>query len=264
MLYYPQLTTGSISQFPIRRETDLRTVTNALADGSAIRMADAGWQKVGWQLRYSDLTDGERAAIETLFASAEGQLNTFTFLDPTDNLLMWSEDWTQAVWAADPLLVVAAGVTDPLGGSAAMQLTNTGEAAQQVVQSTGGPSAFLYCFSVYLRSDVAATVQLVVSATGQTSLTAVTTGSAWVRFTTQGRLTVTEDGISFGVQLPAGVRIDAFGAQVEAQPAAGVYKKTIDRGGVYTKTRFSSDSLVAAATAPNQHACEAGLVSRLS
>jgi hypothetical protein len=263
MLYYPQLTTGAVSQFPVTRSTHMRTVANQLASGFSIRMEDTGSQKVQWRLQYSSLTDGERSAIESLFEASEGQLNTFTFLDPTDNLLMWSEDWTQAVWTADPLLQVAGGVSDPMGGSDAMQLTNTAQTTQQIVQSTGGPSSFVYCFSVYLRSAVAATIQLVSATTGQTSLIPVTTGSSWVRATTSGRLSVQQDGISFGVQLPAGVQVEAFGAQVEAQPGAGLYKKTIDLGGVHSTARFSSDLLSFTANAPNQNSCQLGLISSL-
>ena len=62
--------------------------------------------------------------------------------------------------------------------------------------------------------------------------------------------------------LPAGVRIQAFGAQVEAQPAAGHYKKTTDQGGVYPKTRFESDSLSISTEAPNQNSCVVNLVSK--
>jgi hypothetical protein len=218
---------------------------------------------VQWQLRYSSLTDGERSAIESLFEASEGQLNTFTFLDPTDNLVMWSEDWTQAVWTADPLLQVTGGVPDPTGGTGAMQLTNTAQTTQEIVQSTGGPSSFLYCFSVYVRSAAPATIQLVVAATGQTSLTPVTTRSSWLRVTASVRLSVEQDGISFGVQLPAGVQVDTFGAQVEAQPGAGLYKKTIDLGGIYSTARFSSDLLSFAANAPNQNSCQLGLISSL-
>ncbi len=165
MLYYPQLTTGAVSQFPVARVTNMRTVANQLASGYTIRMEDTGAQKVQWQLRYSSLTDVERSSIESLFEASEGQLNTFTFLDPTDNLLMWSEDWTQAVWTADPLLQVTGGVSDPMGGSDAMQLTNTAQTTQQIVQGTSGPSSFLYCFSVFVRSAAPATIQLVLAAT---------------------------------------------------------------------------------------------------
>ena len=263
MLYYPQLSTGSIAQFPITRSVNMRTVANQLPSGFTIRMADTGAQKVQWRLAYSDLTDGERSSIESLFEASQGQLNTFTFLDPTYNLLMWSEDWTQAVWTPDPLLQVSNGVQDPLGGSAAMQLTNIAQTTQQIVQNISGPSWFVYCYSVYVRSNVPETIHLVVTAAGQVSLTTVTTGATWTRVTAAGGLSVQQDGIGFGVQLPAGVQVDAFGAQVEAQPGAGLYKHTIDLGGVYSTTRFSSDLLSVTATAPNQHSCQIGLISSL-
>jgi hypothetical protein len=263
MLYYPQLTSGAVTQFPVTRTVNLRTVANQLPSGFTIRMSDTGYQKVQWRLVYSDLTDGERAALESLFEASEGQLNTFTFLDPTDNLLMWSEDWTQSVWTPGPLLQVTSGIADPFGGSNAMQLTNTGQSTQQIIQNTSGPSSFVYCYSVYVRSAVPATIQLVVTATGQVALTAVTTGASWTRVTASGSLSVVQDGIGFGVQLPAGVQVDAFGAQAEAQPGAGLYKQTIDLGGVYSNTRFSSDLLSVSATAPNQHSCQIGLISNL-
>lgn len=264
MLYYPQLSSGSISQFPVQRVTSMRTVTNRLVNGSDIRMADTGAQKVSWQLQYVDLANSERTSLESLFIATAGQLNTFTFLDPTDNLLMWSEDWTQSAWAADPLLQVTGGVADPLGGTAAMQITNTSQTSQQIVQNTSGPSAFRYCYSVYVRSDVPAVMQLIMAATGETALTPINTSGSWLRATASGSLSVQHDGIGFGVQVPAGVRVDVFGAQVEAQPAAGLYKKTMDRGGIYSSTRFSSDVFLASATAPNQNSCQIDLVSNLS
>jgi hypothetical protein len=264
MLYYPQLTTGAVAQFPVTRSTNMRTISNQLASGFTIRMPDTGYQKVQWRLQYSSLTDAERSAIESLFEASEGQLNTFTFLDPTDNLLTWSEDWTQAVWTADPLLQVIGGVPDALGGADAMQLTNTAQTTQQIIQSTSAPSSFLYCYSLYVRSSAPATIQLVVTATGQTALTSVTTGAAWTRVNTAGSLSVQQDGVGFGLQLPAGVQVDAFGAQVEAQPEAGLYKKNIDLGGVYARTRFSSDLLSFTATAPNQNSCEIDLISNLN
>jgi hypothetical protein len=264
MLYYPQLSTGAISQFPVTRGVELRTIANQLPSGLTIRMADPGFQKVQWQLQYSGLTDSERSSIEDLFETSEGQLNTFTFLDPTDNLLMWSEDWTQTAWTADALLQVAGGVQDPFGNNDGFQLTNTAETTQQIVQNTAGPSSFQYCYSVYVRSNAPVTVQLVTTATGQTSLTAVLSGSSWTRAIVSVSLSVQQDGIGFGVQVPAGAQVDVFGAQVEAQPEAGLYKKTIDLGGIYSSTRFSSDLLTFSANAVNQNSCQLGFISNLN
>ncbi len=227
-------------------------------------MADPGAGLVRWQLQYSSLTDNEWNAIEQLFESAEGRLNTFTFLDPTDNLLMWSEDWTQPVWTADPLVQVVLNIQDPFGGNNAIQITNTSQATGRILQATSGPSGFQYCFSVYVRSDSPATADLVMTSQGRDSLYAISTGPGWNRVVASATLPVQLDGIGFGVQLPAGARIDAFGPQVEAQLAAGPYKKNIDRGGVYSATRFDSDSLVRSTAAPNQNSCTVNLVSQLA
>src|SRR5207253_9091970 len=110
MLYYPQLMSGSISQYPVTRRNQRRTVTNLLADGSDLRMEDTPAAQVVWDLTYNHLTAGELMNLLQLFDAVEGRLGTFTFLDPTDNLLNWTEDLTQNVWTMDPLIHMTAGV----------------------------------------------------------------------------------------------------------------------------------------------------------
>ena len=264
MLYYPQLLSGAVAQFPIERTATLRSIANDCVGGATIRMADAGFQKMQWRLKYASLTNSERASLEGLFEAAEGQLNTFTFLDPTDNLLEWSEDWTQSIWAADPLLHVAGGVSDPFGGTGAIQLTNTASTTQQIVQSVACPSSWRYCFTVYVRSGTPQTIQMMATTTGYSALTTITTGSTWTRAVAIVQFTVLQSGMAFGVQLPAGAQVQVFGAQVEAQPEAGLYKKTTGKGGVYTRAHFASDSLTFSADAPNQNSCQIDLVSTLN
>jgi len=264
MLYYPQLSSGSVCQFPVARRTQMRVFSNQLLGGDTLRMADSGAQTVQWQLHYAGLTDAEAASIQQLFDTAQGRLDTFVFLDPTDNLLMWSEDWTQAVWTADPMLQVAPGILDPFGTNNAMQLTNTAQANQRIVQATGGPGWFQYCFSVYLRSDAPCAVQLVITSNGDDSLTEISVPSTWAQAVTSAGPSIQGDGVSFGLQLPPGVSLQACAAQAEAQPAAGSYKKTTDRGGVYSTTRFDTDSLVWTTTAEDQNSCQVSLLSRLT
>jgi hypothetical protein len=263
MLYYPQLSTGAVSQFPIVRQTAMRTVSNMLPSGDTIRMSDPGANAMSWRLQYSNLSDAEWTSLETLFQEVEGQLTTFTFLDPMDNLLLWSEDWTKPVWTADPLIHVSGGVADPMGGNGAMQITNTAQTTQRIVQNIAGPSWYQYCFSVYVRAAASTTVQILLSATGQESMTQVQVTSSWTRAAKADSLSLQEDGISFGLQLPSGASIMAFGAQAEPQPAPGYYKKTIDLAGVYPNTRFDSDSLSQITSAPNQNSCSVSLVSML-
>ena len=264
MLYYPQLASGTLSQFPVGRAMQLRTITNQMLGGDNVRAADPGAGAIRWQLQYGGLTDAEWASIDQLFEAVEGRLNTFTFLDPTDNLLLWSEDWTQKAWSPDPLISMGTGLQGPFGGSNAMEITNNAQATQRVMQATAGPSWFQYCFSVFLRSNVPCAVQQVISTTGQDWTNPVNVGPTWSRVTASTSLSTTQDGVSFGIQLPAGVRVYAFGGQAEAQPGAGPYKKTTDLAGVYSSARFDSDALSRTTDAPNQNSTVIKLVSNLS
>src|SRR5207302_1485219 len=106
MLLFPQLMTGALCQFPLRKNRRTRTVSNRAADGSTIKLADPAAEVTEWQLEYSDLSDDEAAALRDFFASAEGTLNAFTFLDPAGNLLSWSEQLDAQVWQKDPLLTL--------------------------------------------------------------------------------------------------------------------------------------------------------------
>jgi hypothetical protein len=263
MLYYPQLSSGSVAQYPVARSTTTRTVSNQLQSGDTIRMSDLAAEMVRWQLGYAGLSDAESSSISQLFAATEGRLNTFTFLDPTDNLLMWSEDWTNSVWAADPLLQVVIGIADPDGGTGAIQITNTAQANQQVTQSVAAASWFQYCYSIYLRSDSPCSIQLLLSSTDQQAASAVSVGSTWVRAIQTGPLTSQDDGLSVGLILPPGVRMFAFGPQLEAQPAPGPYKRNTAQAGVYPATRFDADSLSITADAVGQSSCAVKLVTHL-
>lgn len=263
MLYYPQLISGTAGQFPLTQRMNVRTIANELISGDAVRMSDPNDQLIRWQLQYTGLTDSEWASIEQLFETTEGRLGTFTFLDPSNNLLSWSEDWTKSVWVPDPMLQVVKGMQDALGGTNAMQLTNTSQTTQRIMQTVAGASWFQYCYSVYLRSDTPCMVALVISASGQELKKMVATPQTWERSVYPGRLSVTQDGIAFGIEMPAGVRVQAFGPQVEAQAGASEYKRTDGRCGVYSKSRFDTDALRVKTNAPGQNSGAITLVSSL-
>ena len=89
-----------------------------------VKLADPGAAITEWHLSFAEMSDQELAALEALFQATEGRLTPFTFLDPADNLLAWSEQQNQAVWQADPLLTLTGGVADPMGGTAAFQVSN--------------------------------------------------------------------------------------------------------------------------------------------
>ena len=87
MPVYPQLGSGALSQFPVRKIRRARTVVNQAADGSTIKLADPLGAVTEWDLTYTDLSDAEASALLAFYAAVEGTLTGFTFLDPAGNLL---------------------------------------------------------------------------------------------------------------------------------------------------------------------------------
>ena len=128
---------------------------------SGAQLADPAAAITHWHMSFEEMSDQELAALEALFQAVEGSLTPFTFLDPVDNLLAWSEQQDQPVWQADPLLTLTAGVADPMGGTNAYQITNPTAATLTLQQSIDGPASLDYCLSLYARSDQSEQVWLV-------------------------------------------------------------------------------------------------------
>jgi hypothetical protein len=247
MLVYPQLTTGSLMQFPSQKNRKLRTVVNLLSDGRSIKLADPAAEITKWQLQYSNLSDQEAAALQQFFESTEGGLQTFTFLDPTGNLFAWSDRLDHAGWNKDPLLALTGGLADPAGGTNAWRVSNSGAAAQSLSQILEVPAEYRYCLSVYAKSEAGATVSLMCGpARAERAL-----ANEWSRIVISANGGSTKT-VEFGIEFPAGASADLFGMQVEAQPGPSAYKSSIT-GGVFPNASFQDDFLALTATDVNRH-----------
>src|SRR5580700_5753451 len=144
MLVFPQLVTGASAVYPVTRRTIQRTVVNALPDGSAVVFADPDAAATGWQLHASGMTLAEWNAIETLFLATSGMWQTFTFLDPTGNLLSDSETLSAGAWTNGALIELTTSIADPLGTTRATRAINAGSAAESVTQILNIPGNFQY------------------------------------------------------------------------------------------------------------------------
>jgi hypothetical protein len=251
MQCFPQLLTGASGQFPIRKRATIRTVRNQCLDGREIKLPDPPASSIEWQLAFAELTDDERASLEQFFLAMEGSLNTFTFLDPTDNLLAWSEGFNQAAWQADPLLGVVSGTADPLGGTTAFRVTNPAGAPLRILQTLNVPGGYYYALSVWARSDAAPAVTL--HRGDQAAQAAI--GPGWRRLVLAAASSAAGSSTAFGFEIAPGASVDVFGAQVEAQTGASGYKKTTTAGGVYPATRFRDNRLAFTTLAPGRHGC---------
>jgi len=256
MFYFPQLSSGATGQFPITRQRSARTVVNQSCQGYQVKLADPGAAITSWHLSFEEMSDEELAALEALFQAVGGRLTPFTFLDPVDNLLAWSEQQNQAVWQADPLLTLTGGVADPMGGTSAYQVSNPTAATLTLQQSINAPASLDYCLSLYARSDQSPQVWLVRgSATEARAIS-----PQWTRLISFGQLQDTADSISFGIALDPNTTVDIFGIQVEAQIAASLYKQTAETGGVYPNARFQDDTLTFTTVGPSRYSCEVDIV----
>jgi hypothetical protein len=218
-------------------------VVNALGDGRTDVFADPDAAMTAWELRATGLTLAEWNAIEALFQATSGMWQTFTFLDPTGNLLAQSENFGAAAWTNGALIQLTPGIADPLGTTRATQVVNAGQTVESVAQTLGVPGDFQYCLGVWARSAGGSSVTLAVA----NVIRVITLGAQWQRVFVTGNPGQATTTLTFSVQLPAGASVDLFGAQAEAQPAPSDYKQTGARGGVYSKARFASDQLTVTA-----------------
>lgn len=255
-LFFPQLSTGAIAQFPLVKRLLLRTVVNRLPDGSTIRLADPDAKRCRWDLQYEGLSDAERTVLQEFFLATEGRLRPFCFLDPCGNLLAWSEDTEKDVWDVDGLLLTER-IEDVL------RLTNTAQVASGVRQTVSIPGQIHSCFSASIRSLVPAGVSLSITNSDGSIDHATTARNDWAVVSCSGSIPGEAEDITCEIGIGPGAAVEVRRMQLEAQPFASAYRRTTSRTGIFLETRFDDDLLTFQADGPDQHSTTIRLVSRL-
>jgi len=261
MRYFPQLETRTAGQYPLRRERHERIVKHEAPDGRVWSLYDGNAARVEWVLRYEGLTDSEREAIDTLFAECEGRLRTFVLVDPAANLLLWSEDYGQSAWTKGAMLSTTAGQADPWGTTRATLLTNTGAAAQSLTQTIPATGRHHYCFSVFAKG-AGQRFHMRIDGGGTVIEREFTASEEWRRYSVSGKPDTDAETVTFSLVLDPGATLLVTGAQADAQPAAGGYRPTTSRRGIYPNARFAEDELAWTQQAPNNNAAEIRIESR--
>lgn len=251
-LFFPQMMSGALAQYPIEKSRITRTIQNVLPDGTLILYSDASAGHLLWNLQYTELSSVDLNALQSHFLNCVGPLRAFTFIDPTDNMLTWSSDITQSVWNAPATLEIVSGVSDPTGGTAAFSITNNGQAAQGIQQTVAGPAGYQYVFSAYVSSPTSASVTLSRSGPSQSSSESFGTSTSWTRINSSGQLTDTGETFTVAITLAPGQQVNVYGPQLEAQLAPSRYRATFQSGGVYANAHWGVDQLPVIATAPGQ------------
>jgi uncharacterized protein DUF2460 len=159
--YFPQLSTGSIAQYPFRRTSVVRTITNSLPGGDLVLAPDPDASRIVWELAYPVLSTQEANALTTFFESCQGRLRAFTFIDPAENMLTSSSELSDTSWLNLGSIQLTPNYPDAAGGNAAFRLTNNSQITQELTQTIAVPANYQYCLSVYARSEQAASIELI-------------------------------------------------------------------------------------------------------
>lgn len=249
--FFPQLTSGAYAQYPLQKTRAARTIKNVLADGSMIVFADPGSSRLYWQLSFAELTAVEANVLEAHFEACAGPVRAFTFIDPTDNMLVSSSDLVAAVWSKPSLVDCIGGAADPTGTSSAFTVTNNATVSEEVTQTLSVPANYHYCFSLYAKSAAPSSITLVRRGASAEAVTVCDIGTNWTRLVSAGELGDPATELTVAIRLSAGQQVTLYGPQLEPQLAPSRYRATAARGGVYPKSHWAVDDLVITATAPN-------------
>jgi hypothetical protein len=266
MLFFPQLATGALAQYPLLKQRLERCIQNIAQDGSVISLHDIYAPQVRWTLDYESITDAEADTIASFFASCEGALQPFLFVDPTANLLLFNEDLTQSCWVFSSLLQLTSGIADPMGGTAAFQVVNSLETSLPITQSVAIPGQYTCAFSAYLRSSsVPCTVALSRSDGNNTTSQSVSPSSAWTRFFLSTAFASSQSTLcEFSLVIPAESAVNVFGFQVDAQPHPGTYLPTASANATYPSARFDMNQVTVVSTGASQNNLRVNILSQAS
>jgi hypothetical protein len=230
-LFFPQLASGALVQYPVKRTKFVYTVTTQAEDGSVLTYFDPNGSVLTWQLTYSGITQQEATALQALFDACAGRFRAFTFIDPVANLL-------RSQWQLGPGIQTTGTI-----------FTNLGNAPAEVSQTFSIPSGYVYCFSLAgdLAADPHATVTLI--RRGSVTETRTRIPLAASLLVTSGALADPGQTFTVAVELQAGQSVDLACAQLEAQPAPSAFRRP--SGGVYPKANWAVDELQFTAAGPD-------------
>jgi hypothetical protein len=253
-LFFPQLLSGALAQYPIEKRQQFRTIANVLADGTFWGFEDAGAQSVAWHLTYVELDLTDINALRTHFDACQGPVYGFTFIDPTANMFSNSDKLQSSPWMVDPGLKLESGYPDPNGGTNAWRVTNTSQVPQSLTQRLAVPANYQYCFSLYASSLSGADLTMSRSGTGTTAECNQFVAGAWQRLVSTGRLNDAGAQFSAGISIGPGQQAELYGLQLEAQSSPSHYIPSTARGGVYSNAHWGEGDFQVVAQSPGWYA----------
>jgi hypothetical protein len=229
-LFYPQFTTGAIAHYPIHKRSVTRTVSNVLPGGNVLMYPDDGARRTIWSWEYVGLTLNEATVLRDFFKACNGPLRSFTFLDPTGNLLSASSSFRTPAWQASSMVSISSDSGGPLSTAPAVTLTNQGQALQELSQTLAVPCNYSYCLSMYVSSPSPQSLTLFRRSIHSEEAVSLAVGPSWSRIWSSGKLQDSSAGLCVGVKLSPGQQLSTSAAQLDVQPSPSPYRDRPNMG----------------------------------
>ena len=250
---FPQMSTGSVTQFPIlSSERFLTRVTDVPDYGETVY---AEWEVPygAWTLQLKSTSDADAAVLKSFFDSQYGMYGRFIFLDPIRNLLSWSEDYTQSIWTKAHISFITPGFADPLGGMGASTLVTGASGTPSVGQVLpfGPGSQSLSPFpnlwltaSIWLKGTLYTSATLQISDGGsQVGQVSIALTPTWTRYSVSFNFSASApQTMLYNLVLQNLETVYVFGPSLMYLPSAGDYGKTGVQTGVHPICRFDQDT----------------------
>ena len=249
-LFFPQLSSGALVQYPLRKTSHLRTVLNSLPDGTVIGAPDPYSGTLRWELVYQDLSLADKDLLQVHFQACSGPWLPFVFIDPVGNMLNDSGNFQTSSWQLGSNIAVQGGAADPFGANTAFLVTNNGQTVQGISQTLSVPAKYQYVLSIYASSQTPSNIRLVRQADSQDSVP-FPVFAEWVRLVSSGRLGTSLTSFTVGIQLDPGHQVLLAAPQLEPQIMPSRYRQTAGAGGVYPNAHWALNNLTFSAASPS-------------
>ena len=257
-LIFPQLLSGATVQYPNSKTNPFPVIFNLQEDGSRY-WAEPTDSSLRWRLTFTGLSTLEANTLRTFFAATKGKLNDFLFLDPSGNLLIWSEDVARPNWLKAPFTSASSAgeinsVVHTLGGEAG--------SVSSISQMLQVPSESLICASLKARSSAPGVLKLFITDSVLEVYVSVVLTDAWkvVNVAHQGSGSGQQKLVE--ISLPSGGTAEITELMVSPQPFPAAYVPTRERNGIHQKTRFDQDDLVVTASDKDEYSCQMFITAR--
>lgn len=250
---------GSLARYPLSRKFEFATRTVKFADFSRQTFAQLANPLGAWVLNLSLLQDQEVADWMNFYETAQGAATPFTFVDPWDNLLLYSEQQENSPWVVGGggtiSVASSSAVADPFGvvsGRVRLMTVSVLGFYEQLVSVLPGGSGnsrkngMTLTFSTYVMSSGSSpnfNIQIQSSSGTQTFTKAVVPSGSWQRvsLTAQFANTNADPQVDVAFTNFSGTgSVYIFGSQLEAAGLASGYKQTSTYCGVH-KCFFATD-----------------------